>query len=347
MGNVVFTGKFMKTGLAVLLSITLTACTDANTPSLFKGNGQGGGLFKKKPATVAKPGKKGSIKLVERDVESPEVFQVTEKALWDGRPSLGGVWVAYPGDIQPERVIIRNKTNGKFVIGALFKRERDNPGPKLQLSSEAAAALGVLAGAPTTLNVTALRRETVNVADQGGSPATPETVTTEVLAPTSPPKPTPTQDIKRSVLKSVDAAEAKQKPKIIPKTKAEAKANTATETKTATGITRTVNIGTANPKPKQSPAPVTPPKAAAAPVTISGLSQPYIQLGFFSVEANAKNTLKALETRKMPGKVIKATAKGKTFWRVLAGPAQTKGERAAYMKEIKKMGFNDAYLTKR
>ncbi len=341
MSSVVFTGKLMKAGLAVILSITLTACADGNIPSLFKGNGQGGGLFEKKSAPAAKTGTKGSIKLVERDVESPEVFQVTEKALWDGRPSIGGVWVAHPDSKQPERVIIRNKTNGKFVIGALFKRERDNPGPRLQLSSEAAAALGVLAGAPTTLNVTALRRETVNVADQGGSPATPETVTTKVLAPT------PTQDIKRSVLKSVSQAEAKQKPKIIPKTKAEAKTNTVTETKTATGITRTVNIGTAKPKPKQVIAAVTPLKAALAPVASSGLSQPYIQLGFFSVEANAKNTLKALETRKIPGKVIKATAKGKTFWRVLAGPAQTKGERAAYMTEIKKMGFNDAYLTEK
>ncbi len=103
----------------------------------------------------------GSVRLVERDVEAPDVFQVTEGALWDGRPSLGGVWVAYPGDIEPERVIIRNEENKKFVIGALFKRERDNPGPKIQLSSDAAAALGILAGKPTTLNITALRREAV------------------------------------------------------------------------------------------------------------------------------------------------------------------------------------------
>ncbi len=334
MSNSVFTRKLIKAGLAASLSIALTACTDGNAPSLFKGNGQSG-LFKKKNTDIAKPNGKHTIKLVERDVESPDIFQVTEKALWDGRPSIGGVWVAHPDSKQPERVIIRNKTNGKFVIGALFKRERNNPGPRLQLSSEAATALGVLAGAPTTLNVTALRRETVNVADQGGSPATPETVTTEVLAPT------PTQDIKRSILKSVEAAEAKQKPKIIPKTKAEAKATAATGKKptTSTASTKTT-------KPKAKPS-ATPPKAVVAPVTASGLSQPYIQLGFFSVEANAKNTLKALETRKMPGKVIKASAKGKTFWRVLAGPAQTKGERAAYMKEVKKMGFTDAYLSKK
>ncbi|MDA0963253.1 MAG: SPOR domain-containing protein, partial [Proteobacteria bacterium] len=77
-----------------------------------------------------------STRLVERDVEAPEVFQVTEAGLWDGRPSLGGVWVAHPDVVDPERVIIRNSANGKFVIGALFRRERDIPGPRLQTSSD-------------------------------------------------------------------------------------------------------------------------------------------------------------------------------------------------------------------
>ncbi|HBM40562.1 MAG TPA: SPOR domain-containing protein, partial [Sulfitobacter sp.] len=69
-----------------------------------------------------------STKLVERDVEAPEVFSVSDQGLWDGRPSLGGVWVAHPDVTDPERVIIRNEANGKFVIGALFRRERDLPG---------------------------------------------------------------------------------------------------------------------------------------------------------------------------------------------------------------------------
>ena len=29
-----------------------------------------------------------------REIEAPDVFQVTDSALWDGRPSLGGIWVA-------------------------------------------------------------------------------------------------------------------------------------------------------------------------------------------------------------------------------------------------------------
>jgi hypothetical protein len=79
-----------------------------------------------------------SVRLVERDVEAPQVFQKTDMGLWDGRPSLGGVWVAHPDVTDPERVIIRNTANGTFVIGALFRRQRDLPGPAFQVSSDAA-----------------------------------------------------------------------------------------------------------------------------------------------------------------------------------------------------------------
>lgn len=92
------------------------------------------------------------------EIEAPEVFEETAAALWDGRPSFGGVWVAHTDATDPERVIIRNESNGKIVIGALFRRERDNPGPEFQVSADAAAALGMIAGQPTTLRVTALRQ---------------------------------------------------------------------------------------------------------------------------------------------------------------------------------------------
>jgi cell division septation protein DedD len=118
-------------------------------------------LQPKDKATETASGSSTSTKLVERDVEAPEVFQVSEAGLWDGRPSLGGVWVAHPDVTDPERVIIRNTANDKFVIGALFRREREIPGPRIQASSDAAVALGMLAGAPVELNVTALRREAV------------------------------------------------------------------------------------------------------------------------------------------------------------------------------------------
>lgn len=124
---------------------------------------------------------------VEQDVEAPEVFSVTEEGLWDGRPSLGGVWVAHPDVTEPERVIIRNPSNGKFVVGALFRRERDIPGPPLQISSDAATALGMIAGTPQELNVTALRRKEVPVEEpvpeEGDSVAEPADVTETALDP--------------------------------------------------------------------------------------------------------------------------------------------------------------------
>lgn len=119
----------------------------------------------------------GQTRLVDRDVEAPEVFQVSADGLWDGRPSLGGVWVAFRDVQDPERVIIRNEANGKFVIGALFRREREAPGPPFQVSSDAAEALGMLAGAPAALNVTALRKQEVPIADETPGPGEAETPT--------------------------------------------------------------------------------------------------------------------------------------------------------------------------
>ena len=108
---------------------------------------------------VAGPGQR----VIERDVEAPDVFQVEEAGLWDGRPSLGGVWVAHPDVDDPERAMIRNPATGQEVIGALFRRERENPGPRFQISSEAANALGILPGAPTDIAVTALRLQRVEL----------------------------------------------------------------------------------------------------------------------------------------------------------------------------------------
>ena len=57
----------------------------------------------------------------------------------------------------PEHVVIRNEENGRVLTGALFRREREYIGAVFQVSSEAAEALGIIAGATTNLSVTALR----------------------------------------------------------------------------------------------------------------------------------------------------------------------------------------------
>ncbi|MCB1408531.1 MAG: SPOR domain-containing protein [Rhodobacter sp.] len=128
-----------------------------------------------------------SSRTIERDVEAPEVFQRDDTGLWDGRPSLGGVWVAHPSAQDPERVMIRNQATGATVIGALFRRERDNPGPRFQISSEAANALGILAGAPTEISVTALRLQRVEMEiDPAPSATTAADETLAIAAAESP-----------------------------------------------------------------------------------------------------------------------------------------------------------------
>ena len=139
------------------------------------GDDQGNGLSDGQPGLMLARG--------EQDVERPDIFDVSDRGLWDGRPSLGGIWVAHPDVREPERVVIRNAANGQFTVGALFRRERANPGPALQLSSDAAEALGILAGAPTDLTVVALRREEVTTAADPAIASAPDADVTALPAP--------------------------------------------------------------------------------------------------------------------------------------------------------------------
>ena len=268
-------------------TVALSGCEQGADFNLFKKKNAGAEAESPAPAS-------SSVKLVERDVEAPDVFQATEQGLWDGRPSLGGVWVAHPDVKDPERVIIRNKANGKFVIGALFRRERDNPGPRMQVSSDAAAALGMLAGAPSTLNVTALRREEV--------PEVTEASPVELEAPDA---------METAALDPIAAASA-----AIDRSEAAA------------------------PAPRPTPKPAKP----AKPANPSNLTKPFIQIGLFSVEANAKRTADAMRKAGVVPNIVKGSSKGKTFWRVTVGPATNAAERATLLKKIKSLGYNDAYF---
>lgn len=277
------------TGLFALALSTLTACEDGNFTNPLAGMGGGSA-----DGSSTRPGQQ--VKVVERDVEAPDVFQVTENGLWDGRPSLGGVWVAHPDVKDPERVIIRNTTNEKFVIGALFRRERESPGPRLQVSSDAAAELGMLAGKPVELNVTALRRE--EVAEEPEPAPMPETLDT-LEAP---------DGVSESTLDPVEAAPAD---------------DVAVVAGTVDDI---------------APAAAPTPRAPS-----SSLKKPYIQIGIFSVKANADNTAQQMRSAGMVPIVREQSSSGKKFWRVIVGPASNTAERTALLQKIKATGFSDAY----
>ena len=102
---------------------------------------------------------------------------------------------------------------------------------------------------------------------------------------------------------------------------------------------------TANASVTQPTAAPVPAAAAPAPRTSSStLTKPFVQIGIFSVEANARNTATSLRQIGIVPTVKKQTSKGKTFWRVIVGPATTSAERAGLLKKIKGQGFSDAYL---
>ena len=297
----------LRGGSALALCLALAAC-DENGEFALGGAPDGeNGTEVTRAAT--------STQLVERDVEAPDVFQVTEAGLWDGRPSLGGVWVAHPDVAEPERVIIRNRENGKFVIGALFRRERENPGPALQVSSDAAQALGLLAGAPAELNVTALRREEVN---EPAAAAAAETGTatdeTGTLA-AAPEIEATTLDPIASAAAAIDAADA-----------------------------ATASASSPAPAPAAAAPAPTPAAATEAPATASSLDKPFIQIGIFSVEANATGTADRMRGIGIVPTVLAQESQGKPFWRVIVGPAQTSAERAELLDKVKAQGFTDAYF---
>ena len=290
MSNPFSTGVNLRGLIPVIIGILaltlLTGCDESGTfqfPQALRGASDG--------TTTQTSGR--TTETTERDIEAPEVFSATEAGLWDGRPSLGGVWVAHPDVKDPERVIIRNTTNGKFVVGALFRRERDIPGPRLQISSDAAEALNMLAGAPAELNVTALRKELV----------------------TEP-------DIEEP--ENIDAVEA---PAEIEETPLDPVATAAAA------------IDAAAATPAATPKPTPAPRAPRG----SSLEKPFIQIGIFSVEANANRTAQQMRAAGLIPTVKKGESNGKPFWRVLVGPATNASERNTLLATIKEQGFSDAY----
>lgn len=302
------------------------------------------------PASAAAQGK---------EVETPEAFSLTDAALWDGRPSLGGIWVAHAAVKDPERVVIRNLDNGKTITGALFRRERDFPGPSIQMSSDAAAALGVLAGQPAKVSIVALRK--------------PEP------APAPTPEPTAdladgqidqsTLDVTAQAAAAIDRAEGTIRPTARPK---DAKVAAPAATAQAPAAPADAEPASAKTPVVENPAKTTPADAdadqdaqdapaqpaakpeakpetettapAATGAPLSGvLEQPYVQVGTFTSEDNAKRAALDLSKGGMSA-VVRTTGTGtQTVWRVIVGPALTAEERDGLLKKLKAAGYPDAY----
>ena len=316
-----------------------------------------------------------SVRLVDHDVEAPEVFQASDKGLWDGRPSLGGVWVASPDAKNPERVIMRNPANGKFVIGGLFQRDASLPGPKLQLSSDAADALGLVAGEPAVIKVTALRRDETPartpdaskplldanepVQTAGAAPAGSADVASTAAAAidkaTAP---------NGAAAKSATAAQTAAQIKADKSAKAAAAKTTGAQTagaqtagakttgaQTTAAQTAAAQTAAAMPAAKAAEAMAKPTAqaAAASPVTTqtpaaqttAQSSGSLIQIGIFSVEPNAKRASDVLKKAGIASTTTSETSHDKPLWSVTA-----RGN-ASLLAKIKAAGFKDAYVLRR
>ncbi|MEM0948090.1 MAG: SPOR domain-containing protein [Pseudomonadota bacterium] len=310
---------------------------------------------------------------VEQDIEMPDVFAADESGLWDGRPSLGGVWVAHPDVGDPERVIIRNSANGSYVIGALFRRERNNPGPRIQVSSDAAAELGMLAGQPAELEVVALRREQVEAPTPAPSaePIVPPLQVADIPADAATDTATEGAGVEVAALTAeTDAADVATE---APKKKGFLAGLFAPKTPTTqplvspTAPLTSGEIETASLEPVFVPGPeagtdaidpifaasgggvnaasptVASAAATTAPRTPSALQQPYIQIGIFSVSENADNTAGDLRRAGLVPTVRAQEARGKQFWRVIVGPATNAEERRTILAQVRELGFEDSY----
>ncbi|MDJ0638613.1 MAG: SPOR domain-containing protein [Paracoccaceae bacterium] len=293
------------------------------------------------------------------DVKRPDIFSTRELALWDGRPSLGGIWVAHPDVTEPERAILTNESNGQSIAGALFRRERGSPGPKLQLSSDAAAALNVLAGQPTELSVVVVRQEEIEIEE-----------TPPVISDETPGEETTSEDTDGdgdaataagAAAAGAAAAETKprgnflerlfgrRKPAQAPLGDEGAPAGDPTadsagaptvETQTLDPVTTGAAAAIARAEADDKPQPR--PSLANAS---SELNNPFVQVGLFSVEENAANASLALREAGIVPTVLQGDRDGTPFWRVVVGPVTSADEQAAVLGQVRQLGYGDAFLS--
>jgi cell division septation protein DedD len=335
--------RICRLSVIFLVAGLLSACQQGQNPLSGITSGLSGG------AGSAADGGEASGEVIERDIESPETFSATDQGLWDGRPSLGGVWVAHPDATSPERVVIRNTETGQETTGALFRREREMPGPRIQVSSDAAAALGMVAGSPAPLTVVAIVRERTEVPGPAEASASGEAIATGAIE-AQPLEAAETAAAAVAAVAATPAPEptAANRPASRPaRTSAPPTAEVPAEAPEATEAP-------AAPAPAvPAPAPAEPPATAAAPAPAAPAATAtqaplaggsFIQVGIFSQQSNADGTAATLRDAGIVPAVREQDSNGKTVWRVLVGPVATAADRAALLDKVRELGFADAYV---
>lgn len=306
------------------LILLLSACTMGGTGA---GGGAGQAAGPGLGALLSGPGPGGGGGR-SREIEAPEVFLAEEAGLWDGRPSLGGIWVASPEAKTPERVRMVNLATGKSVAGALFRRERENPGPRLQLSSEAATALGLLAGQPAKIRVVALRH-----GPQAAGPGSTKAAGAEGAADAEA-----LGAAAKAALAAAPAAAPSAGTKPAPNpVAAPAPAPSPAPNAAKPGLFGGLFKGQA---PAAAPAPPPAPAATPTPVATGGAVRAMV--GSFAVKENAESAAKKLQSAGLTAEVKEARQGEKVLWALTARGA----DQVVLLETLKKLGFADAYLLK-
>ena len=82
--------------------------------------------------------KSSSISTEKKLDEKPAILDISASVIWDGNQTLGGNWISHQDINNPEKVLIKNNSNGKLVVGAIFQHTKSlKKGPAI-ISSDAA-----------------------------------------------------------------------------------------------------------------------------------------------------------------------------------------------------------------
>ena len=89
--------------------------------------------------------------------EKPEILDLSASVIWDGEQTLGGNWISHPDVDSPERVLIKNISNGKSIVGAIFQQTKKMKTGPAVVSSDAAKALNIAQNDQTKVQIIAVR----------------------------------------------------------------------------------------------------------------------------------------------------------------------------------------------
>ena len=89
--------------------------------------------------------------------EKPEILDLSASVIWDGEQTLGGNWISHPDVDSPERVLIKNISNGKSIVGAIFQQTKKMKTGPAVISSDAAKALDIAQNDQTKVQIIAVR----------------------------------------------------------------------------------------------------------------------------------------------------------------------------------------------